>query len=259
MRRRRKRRLQAWGLSVGILAALLVGAWIVTSGGSEPPIGPDANVELVDITLSTENDRNAYLADMQKVVEHTALGRESIYADAFDGNPRSHVDWRVQRDFATIPSYYKDNPDQIEQYLRNQAAQLTPDLRALVAMRARRRGTPLGATLELAGDLCAQQAAARRGCRVFVFTDGEFIGEGIDSRTRIPASAQRAWLHDWTPKLSGLAGATVTFVGVGYGTGPDPGLDDAHALAAAVIRDVGGNMAPGDAGWAVRLGPAALP
>jgi hypothetical protein len=259
--RRRRRRLRAWGVFAAIVVALLTGAWIVTNvgGGSLPPVGPDALVELVDITLSTDNDRDDYLEDMTKVVDYAALNREPVYADAFDGNPRARVTWRVQHDFATIPPYYRSNPDLVTSYLEGQAHALTPRLRALTAMEAVRRGTPLGATLKLAADLCAQQHAAELGCRVFIFTDGEFIGEGIDSRREIDPADQRTFVDAWAPRLGGLAGATVTFVGVGHGIGQDPGLDDARAVAQALVRDAGGTMAPGDAGWAVRLGTAALP
>ena len=259
--KRARRRLAAWTTFVVLLALLLVGGWLVTgAGGSkdDPPAGNDAYVELVDITLSTDDDRDTYLVDMQAVADHAALGRDVIYADAFDGNPRAHVRWRVHRSFRRLPAFYHGNPDLIDSYLQGQGRALAPRLQALVASRAVRAGTPLGATLLLAADLCAQQRTVGLGCRVFIFTDGEFIGEGIDSRRPIPASAQRAWLDAWAPRLGGLAGARVSFVGVGYGTGDDSGLDDARSIAATVIAKAGGTMPSGDAGWAVRVSPGAL-
>ena len=237
-----------------------VSACTLLLGGcaNEKPTGTtsdrgDAFVAAVDVTYSTQGVRQTYLPDLVAVTDRAAAARAPFYADAFDGNPAAHIRWRVQGDFARRPpAVYDGNESLTQQYLAARARELRPQLRELLATRPTRSGSPLGELLQSISGLCAQQRTAGRHCRAYVFTDGVFIGDGFDARRPVTQRALQQFVDRWATRLSGLRGAEVSFVGVGYGTTVPPrALETSRRGAQALIAAAGAEMKD----WNVRLAP----
>jgi hypothetical protein len=231
--------------------ALCAAALLATASGcgsAAKTDDSDAYVALVDVSSSTAKARAAYAPDLLKLAGRAADAQAPLYADAFDGDPSARIRWRVRGHFDDpVPDVYKGNTTLTERYRAKQAHALDPQLRALLRERADTSGSPLGPTLESAAGACEQQRPRR--CKVYVFTDGVFIGDDFDAR-KGDAAARRRLVDRWADRLGGLDGAEVTFVGVGYATRATDGTrKNSRSAAKDLLSAAGARMA----GWNVTL------
>jgi hypothetical protein len=240
----------ALALCAAALAAAATGCAAATAGEKAGSPG-EAYVALVDVSYSTAKARAKYAPDLVALAGRAADARAPLYADAFDGDPAARIRWQVRGAFdAELPQVYDGNETLADQFLAKQARELRPQLEGLLDERTSASGSPLGGTLKAAAGACEQHAP--RACKVFVFTDGVFIGEDFDAR-KGGESARRKLVDRWADRLSGLGGAEVTFVGVGYGTRATDGTLERSRLAAeALLTASGATMAD----WNVALAPA---
>ena len=94
-----------------------------------------------------------------------------------------------------------------------------PTARHAAKARPSRPG-PRWGPCSLTAGVCGQQHG--RQCRVYVFTDGVFVGREFDARRALNAGARARLAARWADRLAGLDGAEVRFIGVGYGTHASP-------------------------------------
>src|SRR6185312_10916296 len=170
--------------------AALSGCSADGSGKADAAASGDAYGVLFDVSYSTAKARKEYAPDLLRLAGRAADARAPLYADAFDGDPSARIRWRVRGDFdASLPNVYEGNDTLADRYLAKKAKELGPQLEGLLDARTHAAGSPLGPTLQAAGGACAQQRP--RTCKVFVFTDGIFIGADFDARKGGSAARER--------------------------------------------------------------------
>jgi hypothetical protein len=239
--------MRSLALSLGAAALLATASGCGSADGGAGP-SRDAYVALVDVSYSTAKARAEYEPDLLKVAGQAADAQAPLYADAFDGDPSARIRWRVRGRFdAPPPDVYKGNKELTKRYRAKQAQTLQPQLKGLLRERAQTSGSPLGPALEAAAGACEQQQP--RACKVYVFTDGVFIGKDFNARTGDAAARHRLVAH-WADRIRGLDGAEVTFVGVGFGTRATESTRKNSQMAAEDLLSAAGATL---AGWNVTL------
>lgn len=247
-RRRLVRRLALASAAALMLAGAVAFVVVGSSGGTPPP--HLVEVALVDATHSTATVRRDYMEDLETLAERASENRARFFADYFGGEPRTSIFWRARADFATPAAAAGKNESLQQLSVRRRLRELRRQLTGLVQVESRRAGTPIGATLQAAAKLCAAEKAIGPQCRVTIFTDAEFVGEGIDTRKGIRSAARDRFVKEWAPKLEDLDGAEVSFVGVGHGIPDAVPIEDAEQLMNELLGSLGATVT----GWSVRLG-----
>lgn len=204
----------------------------------------------IDSTVSTNGVRSSYLPDLRRVVQGAAEHETHFYAAPCGANATGSVDWPVRTKFKSSYS----NPAQAAEQAKHQADEVIDGgekgqegLRDLLQVRSKLEGTPLGEMLAVLARQCSQ---AGGDCSVYLFTDGEWADKDLKVSDGIDETERNEYLGAYLSKLTGLAGSTVNFVGVGYGTTiGEVHLAEARELAALLVKEGGGKMGA----WTTRL------
>lgn len=231
------------------LVAIAVAA-IVFLPGSEADPKPPANTRTIliciDSTESTDDVRDKYQVDLEKVVQQAAFRQDHLLAAACGPNATGNVDWPVGRWFRT--SYSKDSfakeelEDQADGVINgNDEKEGIVDLLDVVSSET----TPFGEMLAVTARQCAGD-----GCQIYFFTDGEWADHLLRIKGGISEDERSQYVEAYVPRLSGLEGSTVHFVGVGLGTKiGELRLDEARSVSAELVEKAGGEMGY----WKARL------
>jgi hypothetical protein len=233
---------------VAVVAGVALVAALLGFAEDEKVEGRPAIV-CIDSTVSTNGVRSSYLPDLSRVAQGAAEHQANFYAAPCGANATGSVDWPVRRKFKSNYS----NAEQAAEQAKHQAKEVIDGakgregLRDLLKVRSKLEGTPLGEMLAVLARQCAQVGGE---CSIYLFTDGEWADKGLKVGDGIDSTERSQYLDAYISKLTGLAGSTVNFVGVGYGTTiGEVHLAEARQLAGLLVKEAGGTMGA----WTTRL------
>lgn len=204
--------------------------------GNSTETNPDRQLDLVlgDCSASFHDYSAAFVPEMIKVAESSALSdpRRKLWAGCFDGAPLRTLDWNPTVDFSAEPDELKDNPPLGDKVAIGRALGLKEALTEMLRTSPKVKGSGQLEALELASQTPDVG-------RVFVFTDAVINEiEGVDLRNATPSEIDST-VKLWTPRLAGLKGVDVMFVGVGRGAGRSAAVRNAQLLFTKLARAVG--------------------
>ncbi len=202
----------------------------------------------IDSTVSTDDVRDKYKTDADTLVSRAAHKEAHFYAAACGANATGEVDWPVSKWFRGTYSSDALNREQ----LNHQADEVMEGTLAkegiadLLEVESH-DGTPLGEMLAVTARQCEQ---AGGHCAIYLFTDGEWADGLLHVRDGVSKQDRERYLETYVPRLGGLEGSTVNFVGVGLGTSiGEVSLDEAKTVAQDLVEGAGGKMGF----WTTRL------
>lgn len=230
------------------LATLVVAA-IVFLPGDEPPPEPAHSRHVlicVDSTASTDDVRDEYQVDLERVVQQAAFHQDRLRAAACGANATGEVNWPVGRWFRATYSndrFAKEElEDQAETVIEgNEEKEGIVDLLQVSS----KETTPMGEMLAVTARQCDDE-----GCQIYFFTDGEWADGQLRVKEGISDEERENYLYTYADRLEGLKGSTVHFIGVGLGTViGEVALDEAKLIARELVEEAGGEMGY----WKARL------
>ncbi len=186
----------------------------------------------------------AFVPDMVTIAETSALAkpRRTLWAGCFDGAPLRTLDWKPTIDFGEEPPELKQNRTLGDRVALGRALGMKQKFEAMVNTPTKVPGSGQLEALELAGQ------TANVG-RVFMFTDAEINEiEGVKLAVATPREID-ATINRWAPRLSGLKGVELMFIGVGRGTNNSRGVRNAERLFHGIANRVGASYF----GWTLEL------
>jgi hypothetical protein len=195
-------------------AAAAVAAVTLTLGACGSPSGPKPVALLIaDQTSSFKQFAPDCARDFVTVAEAVAERRGHLYAGPLlTGDPFSQR-FSVEQDFdAKVPSAIQGNGELEDAYRRRQADKLKGEFTGMARTRARVGGSPVLATLARAASF-KEQRARNRPFWLVVCSDLANVGDGLDVRQEIDDATVRRTVKAWTPRLRGLEGADLYFIG----------------------------------------------
>jgi len=230
--------------AAGIAVVGLVGIGVYAAMSIDlTPSGEPTVIVCVDSGSSTAKVRRSYLSDLKTVVWQAATGQANLYAADCGYNATGTVNWPVQKKFSVQFGGRWGRQEALRQAERVFAR----GIGGLVRARSGSRAAPLGEVLSVMARQCEQ---AGGGCKLFVFTTGEWSDGLLRARDGIGRGERREYLKAYRSQLEGLADSQINFVGVGFGTSMGSvRLDEAHDLAQQLVEDAGGKMGS----WTTRL------
>lgn len=236
------------------LVGLAVAAIVFIPGGSGGVDLPPAEPVLVciDSTKSTDDVRRKYMSDTELLVRRTASRQDRLLVAACGANATGEVDWPVKRRFKmTYPSEVlarQQLQHQVREVIdgRGEGEERKIGIVDLIES-VSKETTPVGEMLAVAARQCEHE---RGGCQIYMFTDGEWADELLRIKDGITDREIARYLRSYVPRLGGLSGSTVNFVGVGLGTQVgELRLDEARSIASELIEEAGGKVGF----WTTRL------
>jgi hypothetical protein len=230
---------------VVVLALLffLIGRGEGDSSGKAAPV-----LVCIDSTVSTDDVRGKYAVDLEAVARRAAYRQAHFYAAACGANATGEVDWPVHRKFRSTYTSDALSKEQLEHQADQviegtQTREGVSDLLEVVS----HDGTPVGEMLAVTARQCEQAGGS---CAIYLFTDGEWADGLLRIRDEVSEQERKRYLETYVPRLSGLEGSTVNFVGVGLGTVVgELRLAEAKEIAEELIEEAGGKMGF----WTTRL------
>jgi hypothetical protein len=191
---------------------------------------------LPDCSASFRRASKRLVPEMLTVALDSAAQRRVLWAACFAGSPLRHLVWRPKIDFANLPDAVTRNSRLADRFNMARALGLRKELKKIIY------GTPRQAPGS--GQLEALELASQTPGvgRVFVFTDALILEpDGIVLRTASHREVQEA-IARWAPRMSGLKGVQLVFVGVGLGALSAKSVRNAQALFAGLAHQVGASF-----------------
>lgn len=233
-----------------VLAVIVAGALVVLPD-SESPAKRPANsrpvLVCIDSTESTDDVRDEYLADLEKVVRQAALHQDHFLAAACGANATGEVNWSVSRWFRALSSKERTAKEELE-YQAEVVIEGNEERKGIVNLLdvESKESTPIGEMLAVTARQCDG-----KGCVIYFFTDGEWADGLLHIKDKVSDEERRNYLETYdAEKLGGLDGSIVHFYGVGLKTKiGELRLNEAKSIAEELIEESGGEM--GD--WRARL------
>jgi hypothetical protein len=202
---------------LGVVAmALVYGIYQVVGRATDEP--PTDHVLVLDGSASFATEVDSCPALLAPVAERAARRFDRLLIASFArdalGRPWSYeVDYQVEYDKA------HDEGD-VEFATRDEWAEDQAEIATAELVQAADRTTEYGSALLEQLERIAVEMKDRddRMLAIAVCTDGEIVDEKVDVRKRFD---QAQAIELWLPRLDGLQGATVRFIGFGRGLKPD--------------------------------------
>jgi hypothetical protein len=233
----------------GVLGFLALVTVLLGISEDPPPDDVEPVIVCIDSTESTDGVRASYLPDLKAIARRAAIRQARFYAADCGANATGNVDWPVRKTFI---SSYSDDGLAKEQADR-QVEELTKGtkkkegLKDLVDGSSELKGTPLGEMLAVAARQCGQVGD---NCAIYMFTDGEWADKDLKVSDGVSKAERARYLGVYVPRMTSLAGSTVNFVGVGYGTSMgEVHLDEAREIASELVREAESEIGV----WTTRL------
>jgi hypothetical protein len=233
-----------------VLALIVAGALVVLPGGESPAKRPTNSrpvLVCIDSTESTDDVRDEYLADLEKVVRQAAFHQDDFRAAACGANATGEVNWSVSRYFRALSSKEQTARQELE-YQAGVVIEGNEEKRGIVELLdvESRETTPIGEMLAVTARQCDGE-----GCQIYFFTDGEWADDLLHIKDGVSDGERRLYLSTYdSEKLNELDGSTVNFYGVGLKTEiGELRLNEAKSIAEELVEEGGGKM--GD--WRARL------
>jgi hypothetical protein len=176
----------------------------------------------------------AFVPDMVTIAENSALAkpRRTLWGACFDGAPLRTLKWNPTIDFGDEPKELKRNHTLGDRVALGRALGTRKKFEAMA-------NTPM--KVPGSGQLEALEVAAQTANlgRVYMFTDAALNEiEGINLATATEAEIDALVAH-WAPRLNGLKGVQLMFIGVGRGTGNSAAVRNAERLFRGLATAVG--------------------
>lgn len=166
--------------------------------------------------------------DFMRVAAAVAERSGDLYGGAFLGKDPFGASVTVEAHFnEAVPPEIAGNGDLELAHRRRQAAKLRPQFDELVRLPVA-GGSPVLLTLERAAHFTAQRARKATPVWIVVCSDLANVGDGLDVRRPISDAAVRRSIGRWAPRLRGLRGAELYFIGAGRRA------PDADSLASSI-------------------------
>lgn len=221
-----------------VLAAAIVGCGDTDSARKTTNPGQPSATRTVDLIYgdcsSFRRYTKAFVPDMVTIAQTSALAtpRRTLWAGCFDGAPLRTLVWKPKIDFSELRPELRANRQLADRFVVARALGLKRQFEAMASTPTRVPGSGQLEALEL--------AAQTQGVgRVFLFTDAEVNQlDGLRLADATPDAIQ-ATINRWAPRLKGLRGAQLMFVGVGRGTANTGGVRNAEALFRGLAKRVG--------------------
>ncbi len=239
-------RLAASLLALAVALALLAGCGGGgggTQSGSAVLGAPDESrpldLLLPDCSHSFRHESLRLVPEMVTVALDSAAHERKLWAACFAGSPLRDLVWKPTIDFGDLPGPLSHNPSLAERFNAARALGLKSEFERII--RDTPRGTPGSGQLE-ALELAGQTPGVGR---VFPFTDARILEpEGVELGNASQAEVERTVEH-WAPRMRGLAGVELVFVGGGLGAPSSKGVRNAEALFRGLAHRVGATFAWG--------------
>lgn len=204
-------------------------------GGAARPL----DLLLADCSHSFRHQSLQMAPEMVTVALDSADRQRELWAACFAGSPLRDLVWKPTIDFGDLPGPLARNQNLADRFNAARALGLEGEFERII--RHTPRGTPGSGQLEVL-ELASQTPGVGR---VFLFTDARILEpEGIllgnASRAEVEAAADR-----WAPRMRGLEGVELVFVGGGLGAPSSRGVRNARALFAGLAERVGASFAWG--------------
>lgn len=220
-----------------VLCTAVVGCGTQQQKVEDPQPGPPA-AQPVDLVFgdcsSFRRYTKEFVPDMVTIAETSALAnpRRTLWAGCFDGAPLRTLVWNPMIDFSQEPPELRQNRTLGDRVALGRALGLKQKFEAMADTPMKVPGSGQLEALELA----AQTANVGR---VFMFTDA-VINEiqGVPLASATPAQIN-ATINTWAPRLTGLKGVQLMFIGVGRGTDNSGEVRNAERLFHGLADRVG--------------------
>jgi hypothetical protein len=236
--------------TAAVVLALAILAVIVFLPGSEPAAKRPAHSQevlvCIDSTESTDDVRDKYQVDLEKVARQAAFRQDHLLAAACGANATGEVDWPVGRWFTTTYSSDRFAREELESQAEtviegNDEKEGIVDLLEIES----KETTPIGEMLAVTARQCDGD-----DCQIYLFTDGEWADHILRVKEGISDTEKKDYIKTYGDKLGGLEGSTVNFIGVGLGTKiGEVALEEAKLVAMELVEGGGGEMGR----WKTRL------
>lgn len=194
---------------------------------------------LPDCSHSFRHKSLQMVPEMIRVALDSADRQRELWAACFAGSPLRDLVWKPTIDFGDLAGPLAHNPRLADRFNAARALGLKGEFERII--RETPRGTPGSGQLEVL-ELAGQTPGVGR---VFLFTDARILEpEGILLGDASHAEVERA-IHHWAPRMRGLAGVELVFVGAGLGAPSSRGVRNARALFRGLAQEVGASFAWG--------------
>lgn len=199
----------------------------------------------IDSTESTDDVRDKYQVDLEKVVRQAAFHQDHLLAAACGANATGEVDWPVGRFFRA--TYSEDFANQELEKQADIVIDGNEEKEGIVDLLEidSKETTPMGEMLAVTARQCDGG-----GCQIYFFTDGEWADDLLRVKDGVSDEERERYVDAYADRLEGLEGSTVHFIGVGLGTViGEVALDEAKSVAKELVEEAGGEMGY----WKTRL------
>lgn len=209
------------------IAGLAVFTIMVANGLGLGSSAPQAVIVCIDRGKAKAAAKSHYLEDLRSVVHEAAADHARLYADECGANSTGTVDWPVNR---TFPPRARGL----------QTRKVDGRLEAMARTPSRSKAAPLGEILVVMARQCHQAGGS---CLLYVFSDGEWSDDFLKVRDGVGRGERQRYLRLFLPRIEGLAGSEVDFVGIGLGTSSNGlWISGAREVASQLVEGAGGKM-----------------
>jgi hypothetical protein len=239
----RAKRAALSGFTIVVSAAFLAGCGGDDDGGRGVSTTTAAEIAsrpldlvLPDCSRSFRRASEQLVPEMVAVALDSAAQRRTLWAACFAGAPLRHLVWKPKVDFNELPGPFARNPGLAERFNTARALGLRRKFERII--RRTPRKAPGSGQFE-ALELASQTPGVGR---VFMFTDALVLEpDGVVLRTATRAEVKQA-INRWAPRMSGLKGTELVFVGVGLGSLSAKSVRNAQALFSGLAQRVGASF-----------------
>jgi hypothetical protein len=206
------------------------GSASVTAGATE---SRPLDVVLPDCSHSFRRQSKQLVPEMIKVALDSAEQRRMLWAGCFAGAPLRNLVWDPKIDFGELPDSVARNSRLADRFNQARALGLRKEFKKIIYDTPRK--APGSGQLE-ALELASQTPGVGR---VVMFTDALVLEpEGIVLRTATKPEVEEA-IARWAPRMRGLKGVELVFVGVGLGSLSAKSVRNAKTLFHGLAEEVG--------------------
>jgi len=231
-------------LAVIVTVLAIAAATLGGCGGSSDPTAQVNRVVCIDSTTSTDGNRMSYLPDLLEVAEAAVNDHAWLAVSACGANSTGTVRWPIREELVSRQAI---SGTLAQRFVKKTTEKLKPRLERVLSQESHHNGTPLGEMLSVLGRQCE---AIGGTCHAYLFTDGGWADGQLKIRYGVTKAEQEDYVQTYAPDMKGLAGASVCFVGVGYGTHlGEKRLREGRQVATSLVEQVGGHVTS----WNVRL------
>jgi hypothetical protein len=190
----------------------------------------------VDCSGSFRAVSKTFIPQMITIAENSAEQHRALWAGCFDGAPVRNLVWNPQVDFGDLPPSISSNPTLVSRFNLARAIGLKPQLAHMIETTPTR--TPGSGQLE-ALELAAQTQDVGR---VFMFTDAAINEVGGLNLITANAKQIERTIKTWAPRMTGLRGVQLMFIGVGRDVHFTASVRNAEKLFDGLAKAVGASI-----------------